>query len=196
MGQLSAKACPVCGGENGGRWTCDPCTKTVAVMRGLVRGLQQWRSSLEAMEVAETIADPTGRTWCLWDVERFYAYRRQLPERMQTAIELMLYQGMFERDVARSMGISESNPVGVYVTVGLVRLLAMTRAGSLPGCRIEFDVDLLPPAPVRFRRGQLPRCSRAGCNHAISFHGRERGRCRVMGCRCAGWAERGLERAA
>jgi hypothetical protein len=187
VGQLSAKSCPVCGGLNDGRWTCEPCTKTVATMRGLIRGLQQWRSSLESLEVTETLIDPVGRTWCLWDVERFYSYRSRLPERMRLAIELMLYQGRFERDVARQMGISESNPVGVYVTVGLVRLLAMARSGRLPGCRVEFEVDMVPPTPIRYRRGQFPRCG--GCNPTGSFHGRARGWCRVTGCRCRTWSD-------
>ncbi len=165
-------------------------------MRGLVRSLQAWRSSFESLEIAETLVDPTGRTWCLWDVERFYSYRTKLPQRMCLAIELMLYQGFFERDVARRMGISESNPVGVYVTVGLVRLLAMARAGRLPGCLIEFEVDRIPAVvePVRYRRGQGPRCQT--CNHAGSFHGSERSRCRTMGCRCGAWVEQPVLQAA
>ncbi len=156
-------------------------------MRGLLRGLQAWRSSYESLEVAETLVDPAGREWVLWDVERFYDHRRRLPERMRVAIELMLYEGRFERDVACSMGISESNPVGVYVTVGLVRLLAMARAGRLRGCRIEFDVDRVVPAPKRYRRGKFPRC--VDCNHAVNFHGVDREECWVTGCRCSQWHE-------
>jgi hypothetical protein len=163
-------------------------------MRGLLRGLQAWRSSYESLEVAETLVDPAGREWVLWDVERFYDHRRRLPERMRVAIELMLYEGRFERDVARSMGISESNPVGVYVTVGLVRLLAMARTGRLRGCRIEFDVDRVPAAPKRYRRGQHPRCTT--CNHAGSFHGVERAECWVLGCTCEAWREPAALRAA
>lgn len=92
--------------------------------------------------MAETLVDPLGRTWVLWDIERFYGYRSRLPAQMASAIEHFLYRNLLERSAAVVMGISPSNPVGVYATVGLTRLLGLARARQLPGCCFEFEADL------------------------------------------------------
>lgn len=42
-----------------------------------------------------------------------------------------------------------------------------------------------------------PRCIRPVgdrlCNHPLSFHGKNKGRCRALGCPCTKWAQPGKE---
>jgi hypothetical protein len=156
VGQLHwPDGCPVCEGDNGGRGTCDPCAQTVQTFRGLIRGLQEWRSGYEAGELPEVITDPAGRQWSIWDVERFYALRDQqlydeahrewryrIPRQMARALELFLYDNMLERDAAVAMGVSPSNPIGTYATVGLAKMLHAAREQELPGIDFEFEVDM------------------------------------------------------
>lgn len=137
MGQLRSKECPLCGGTNGGKWTCLPCTAEVNRYRELIRNLQSWRSLFEALEVPDVLTDPSGREVALWDIEYFYEQRTRLPEQMRTAIELCLFENVLEREAAKRMGTSESNPVSVYATVGVTKLLRMARDGELPLFRLD-----------------------------------------------------------
>lgn len=156
MGQLSyPDGCPICGGLNGGRGTCDPCGKTVDQFRRLIRNLQQWRSSYEVNPELEILPSVDGREWNIWDVERFYGYRRLLPEQQRRCIELFLHDNFFERETAQALGVGRGKhtSVAIYATVGLIKLLAMARAGELPGCHFDFEVDLPPrhvaiPIPI------------------------------------------------
>jgi len=144
--------CPICGGHNGGRGTCAPCSKTVNTFRNLIRNLQRWRSLYEADASADVLCGPDGREWLLWDIERFYEYRRVLPEQQRRCIELFLYENHFERETAEKMGVgkgSQHTSVAIYATVGLIKLLSLARDGELPGCSFDFDVDIeLLDAPV------------------------------------------------
>lgn len=135
MGQLrSARGCPICGGENGGKWTCGDCTPQVNTLRELIRNLQSWAALHEAREVDEILIDhATGIEWCLWDVQHLYAQRHRLPQQMRLAIEFCLFENMKEKDAAVRMGVAESNPVAMYATVGLTKIIAMSRSGEVPG---------------------------------------------------------------
>lgn len=139
MGQLRSKSCPVCAGENDGRWTCPPCTLVVNVHRELIRNLQIWHSLHEAQEVTDTMLSADGQSYCLWDIDRLYAERHRLPERQRRAMELCLYDNVAEKTAASLMGIAETNPVSVYATVGLSRLLGWAYAGELPTYRLRSD---------------------------------------------------------
>lgn len=136
----------MCGAENSGKWTCAPCSRDVEAFRRLIRNLQGWRSAFEAQAVEDSIVDHLGRTWVLWDIQRFYDHRAGLPGQMARAIELFLYHNRPERVAAVMMGISPSNPIGVYATVGITRLLGLARASQLSGCDFEFETDM--PARV------------------------------------------------
>lgn len=82
-----------------------------------------------------------GKEYCLWDVEKFYAARRVLPQRQQLTIEMNLYEDRPERDCARQMGIGLNNPVAIYGTVGLTRLLAFAVKGDIEGYFIPIPED-------------------------------------------------------
>lgn len=139
MGQLRAKSCPICGGENHGRWTCEGCTVVVNTHRELIRNLQAWHSMFESLQVSDTLVSGVdGAEYSLWDIDYLYAQRARLPEQMCRAIELCLYENVLEKKAAVLMGVAESNPVAVYATVGLTRLLALALAGDLPGYRLPY----------------------------------------------------------
>ena len=92
------------------------------------------------MEVPDILVGTDGRDYALWDVEVFYAQRVVVPDRMRQAIQLCLYENLKERDAAVRMGISASNPVSVYATIGLTNMLAKATVGELSG----YAIDLHP----------------------------------------------------
>lgn len=129
MGQFRAaeSGCPICGAKDNGKWTCPACTVLVDSHRELIRNLQQWRALYENREIDDVLVASDGRSYSLWDAEKFYAHRVVLPERMQQSIQFCLYENMKERDAAVRMGIKPTCPVAIYSTVGLTHLLAEGR---------------------------------------------------------------------
>lgn len=138
LGQFRATICPICGGPPVTNWTCAPCTTLVSVHRELIRNLQQWRALYEAMEVPDILVAANGLSYALWDVEVFYQQRTACPDRQRESIRYCLYENMKERDAAVRMGISASNPVSVYATIGLTTMLLKASQGELPGYVIEI----------------------------------------------------------
>lgn len=78
------------------------------------------------------------REYSLWDVQTFYDQRIVVPERMQQSIQFCLFENMKERDAAVRMGISSSNPVSEYATIGLTNMLAKAVKGELGTYRINL----------------------------------------------------------
>jgi len=103
----------------------------VQILRELFRQLQQWYSIYESDQV-DVITGPNGEQYCLWDVEYLYKQLWRLPKRQREAIELYLVQNMREADAAVAMGVSATNPIGIYATVGLGKIIDMIAAGTLP----------------------------------------------------------------
>lgn len=120
----------------------------------LFRNLLLLRSFYESDGIAE-IDTPNRQTWSLWDIEYLYreAMRRPtgnkeydrehptLPLRQQQAIELFLVLGMPEKVAALRMGLTETNPVGMYATAGLTKLLKFLDEGRLK--RFTLDSPLM-----------------------------------------------------
>jgi hypothetical protein len=105
----------------------------VNTLRNLFRNLHQFRAVYETDGVSE-IVDPDGTVWTLWDLEELYrvaVYSSILPLRQRQAIEMFLVLNMSEADVARVMSIKASNPVGMYATSGIVRLLVEIDTGRV-----------------------------------------------------------------
>lgn len=105
----------------------------VTIHRELIRNLQHWRALYEAREAPEVLVAGDGHEYCLWDVERFYAARHLLPDRQERTIRLNLYEDRSEREIAEILGIGRNNPVAIYGTVGLTRLLALAVKGDVEG---------------------------------------------------------------
>ena len=103
----------------------------VGVLRELFRNLQSWRSLYEA-EGVDTLSGPRGESYSLWDVEYLLENVDKLPPRQAQAIRLYLVEGMREVDAAIQMGLSPSNPIGIYASVGLKKLISMIEEGLLP----------------------------------------------------------------
>lgn len=105
----------------------------VQTLRQMFRHLHAFRAVYETDNVAE-IRDPDGITWSLWDLEDLYqvaVHSDLLPLRQRQAIELFLVLNMPEDKVAEALSIKSSNPVGMYATSGLVRLLKEMDAGNI-----------------------------------------------------------------
>ena len=108
----------------------------VGTLRELIRNLQGFQALRESVGVTE-ITGPGGVTYSVYDIEYLYECRSLLSPRQQQAIELFLYQNIRERDVARKMGVAETNPIAIYATQGLTRLCEMIARGDLPKYRSE-----------------------------------------------------------
>lgn len=104
---------------------------TVGRLREIFRNLAQWRALYES-EGLDTITDPEGEEVSIFDIEYLYENLDKLPKRQSQSIELYLVRNMREVDAAKAMGVSPTNPVGIYATVGLTKLLDMIADGSLP----------------------------------------------------------------
>lgn len=96
------------------------------------------------MEVSDTLIAADLQSYCMWDVDIFYDNRVRLPERQRASMELCLFENVAERDAALKMGIAETNPVCVYATVGLTRLLSWAVRGELTGYPISLDQREIP----------------------------------------------------
>jgi len=100
-----------------------PVELDVDLLRSLFRNLSAFRSIYES-EGVDVIQSPNGDEWCLWDVEYLYQVAiERLPLRQSQAIQLFLFDNLRESDVAGMMGLKPSNPIGMYATSGLERLL-------------------------------------------------------------------------
>lgn len=108
----------------------------VATLRELIRNLQGFQALRETTGTTE-ITGPGGITYSIYDIEYLYRCRTKLSARQQQAIELFLYQNIRERDVAKMMGVAETNPIAIYATQGLTRLCDMIAKGELDGYRDE-----------------------------------------------------------
>lgn len=87
--------------------------------------------TLHETDGVDEITSSFGNTWSLWDLEYLYAQTERLTDPQRRAITLCLVHGILEREAAIMMGVSESNPVGMYATLGLARLLEMIDQGRL-----------------------------------------------------------------
>lgn len=104
---------------------------SVPLLREVLRNYQGWRSLYEAREVGDTLADGD-YSITLWDIEYLIENLRVLPPRQRQAIQFCLIENMREQDAAVRMGVSPTNPVSMYATSGLTKIVSMVRAGALP----------------------------------------------------------------
>ena len=116
-------------------------TLTVGLLRELLRHLQAFQSLYEN-EGIDTIHCPGGDEISLWDLRYLYSKIHLLPARQAQAIELFLYEGKTERESAIRMGIAPSNPIGMYVTSGLTRLIELVEDDRLPMFRLDDPVAI------------------------------------------------------
>lgn len=106
----------------------------VTLLRALFRNLAAWRVLYEECGV-EDIADGDFE-FSIHDIEYLASQLHRLSERQHQAIQFMLIDGRREQDVAVSLGLSPTNPVGAYATEGLRKLITWIEDGSLPRFRM------------------------------------------------------------
>lgn len=102
-------------------------TITVDGLRVVLRGLLAWRDLFDRYgDVLYTVTDPFGVEWELHEVERLYQMSQEVLTRRQAqAVRYFLVDNMREEDVAVAMGIKPSNPIGLYATEGLRRIVEL-----------------------------------------------------------------------
>lgn len=115
----------------GQRVTAVPANPRVSELRDLFRHLTDFRATYESTGLEE-ITTPQGHSWSLWDLEYLYEQvMTRLRLRQQQAITLCLVHGVKESDAAEMMGVSRTNPVMMYASLGIQRLLDMIDEGLL-----------------------------------------------------------------
>lgn len=102
----------------------------VTTLRKLFRHLQAWESAFEQFGI-DTVTDEHNNSYHISDIQYLYGCRTRLTRRQRQAIEMCLYLDMREVDVSIAMGVSPTNPVAMYATNGLKRILGMVRDGEL-----------------------------------------------------------------
>lgn len=105
----------------------------------MFRNLHAFRAFYEA-EGQDTITAADGRSYCLFDVEYLYEQVRLLSPRQRQAIELCLVNNVLEKNAAKIMGVSETNPVMMYATNGLAKICSMIETGEISRYRPESAV--------------------------------------------------------
>jgi hypothetical protein len=120
--------------------TAIPADPRITELRELFRYLSEFRLTHELTGLEE-VTSREGNTWSLWDLEYLLAATDRLNLRQRQAITLCLVHGVKESDAAEMMGVSRSNPVMMYATLGLRRLLDMVDYGELD----RFDKPVLKP---------------------------------------------------
>jgi hypothetical protein len=103
---------------------------TVDVLREAFRHIEAWRAIYETEGI--DVIHLNGQELCLWDLEYLLTKLDGLPKRQREAIDLFLVQNYKEKEAAVMMGVSEENPIGMYATSGLIKLVKWVNEGSLP----------------------------------------------------------------
>ena len=104
----------------------------MSVLRELFRNLQLFEALYET-EGIDILTASDGRQVSLWDAQYLYEQRRHpsLSPRQRQAIELFLYENLTESATSEAMGIMDTNPIGMYATDGLKKILVLVQSGSL-----------------------------------------------------------------
>lgn len=112
---------------------------TVSLLRELFRNLLAWRS-LYTSDGVDSLTTPDGYTVSLWDLEYLYEVSQViLPIRQRQAIRLCLLLNLSEQDAADVMRIDQTNPVAMYATSGLEKIIHMQRFNTLPSREYIFS---------------------------------------------------------
>lgn len=112
---------------------------SVDLLRSLFRNLAAFQSLYES-EGVDTVTDPDGNEWSLWDIKYVYEWSLStLPKRQAQAVEYFLYLNLRESDVAKLMGLKPTNPIGMYATSGLQKVVYSIQEGDLPNFGVKKD---------------------------------------------------------
>lgn len=134
---------------------------TVGVLRELLRNLRAFRALYESDGV-DTLQGPDGEWYSLWDLEAVLAHMGDLPPRQREAIELCLVDNIREVDAAVQMGVSPTNPVAMYATSGLEKLVELINEGGIYSTP-ENPYTTPSQDPVKMRRRTSGRVFCRGC---------------------------------
>jgi hypothetical protein len=123
---------------------------SVELLRKVFRNLQVWRALYES-EGIDTIRND-GVELVIWDIELLLHHSQLvLPDRQAQAILLFLVENRSEEEVAIWMGIDPQNPVGMYATSGLKRLVELIQEGRIEWRRWHGTSEVRGPCSPRIR---------------------------------------------
>ena len=138
----------------------------VATLRALFRNLQAFRALYET-EGVDTLIDPDGVEWTLWDLMALYRVLPKLPARQHQAIELCFVQNMKEAEAAVAMGVSHTNPVSIYANNGLTKLIAMVKSGQVDGFKLEREAAMRITIDIRIEHHTVDVREEEACPRSV-----------------------------
>lgn len=106
-----------------------PDIPDVGTLRRLFRNLQAWEELY--LQIGLDTVSFRDKSYHLGDIQYLYRCRTLLTPRQRQAIELCLYEDMREVDVSQVMGVSPTNPVAMYATNGLRKLVSLSESGEI-----------------------------------------------------------------
>lgn len=102
----------------------------VPTLRTILKGLECWRAAREDHGIDSISWE--GHEYHIMDIEAIYlASQVYLAPRQAQAIQHFLVGNLREVDVATMMGISPTNPIGMYASDGLTKLVEMIQNREL-----------------------------------------------------------------
>jgi hypothetical protein len=111
----------------------------VRVLRELFRHLMHWETLFES-DAVDVLTGPDGAQYHLSDIQYLYECRKFLSPRQKQAIELCLYHNVKEKEATKIMAVSETNPVMMYATTGLRKIILMIENKELPRYRHDGEM--------------------------------------------------------
>lgn len=105
---------------------------SVSILREFFRNYHAFRAYYESTGIDEVIDPATGDIWTFWDVQYLLEQVQFLPARQRDTIVLCLVENRREVDVAIAFGLKPSNPVLMYATTGLEKIVEWAMNGKLP----------------------------------------------------------------
>jgi hypothetical protein len=110
-----------------------------------------------------------GEEWSYYDLEYLFTETQsgRLPVRQAQAIKWFLVAQLREEDVAVKMGLKPTNPIGMYATSGLEKLVLWIETGQLSRFRPESTdgSDEVWRLGGARRRGKYPDQGKSGRSH-------------------------------
>lgn len=110
----------------------------VDTLRRLFRNLEDFHILVQETGIYVIPGEVEGEEWSYFDLRYLFDESQiRLPVRQAQAIRFFLVGQQREEDVAVMMGLKPTNPIGMYATTGLTRIVSWIEEGELPRYKAE-----------------------------------------------------------
>jgi len=110
----------------------------VDTLRRLFRNLEDFHILVQETGIYVIPGEDDGEEWSYFDLLYLFEQSQiRLPGRQAQAIRFFLVGQQREEDVAVMMGLKPTNPIGMYATTGLERIVSWIEEGELPRYKAE-----------------------------------------------------------